>query len=176
MTVQADAPVLLRGPTPPGMWRWRLRSLLHRMFPGKSNLESFAERELARLGGGEMQAEMNRHILKMVRTFSREGHSGFSASYALGLLQKLLAFEPIQPLTGEADEWMEVGGPSEPCWQNVRCSHVFKDADGRAYDINGKVFVEPDGCAFTGYESRVYVEFPYTPTTEYVQVAREPGQ
>lgn len=65
------------------------------------------------------------------------------------------------------DEWTEA---SEGVFQNRRCSRVFKDAAGSAYDINGKVFVEPNGVGFTSSDSRVPVTFPYVPATEYVNV------
>jgi hypothetical protein len=149
-----------------------------KFFPGKSGLESFAERELSRLlgdpDGDGMQREMNKHLLRMVRTFAREGHSGFSAGYAVSILQKLLRYEPIGPLTGDADEWIDVSEMSGgPMWQNTRCSRVFKGADGRAYDIDGRVFMEPSGVSFTGRGSCVYVTFPYTPHTEYVRVGED---
>jgi hypothetical protein len=116
---------------------------------------------------------MYEHIIKMVETFSEEGHSGFSASYAISLLQKLLNYEPLTPLTGEDDEWIDVSeippadGIPAPMWQNKRCSHVFKDASG-AYDINGKIFVDPDGSTWTNGDSKVPVTFPYTPERVYV--------
>lgn len=136
------------------------------------NSISFARSELARIRNpdgkpDEMQDAIERHILKMVRTFSDEGHSGSSASYTIGILQKLLRFEPLTPLTGEDEEWNEVG---DGHWQNRRCGHVFKGADGIAYDIDGRVFTDPDGCSYTGRESRVTVTFPYVPHTEYVCV------
>jgi len=69
-------------------------------------------------------------------------------------------------------------------YQNKRCSRIFKGSDGRAYDIEGKVFWEwyerelypdeegypgtiKDTRSFTSCDSRVYVEFPYTPNTVY---------
>jgi hypothetical protein len=138
----------------------------------ESNLVKHARRELALLRSGEpddMQDAIERHIFKMLREFSKEGHSGFSAKYTINLLEKLLRFEPVTPLTGSDDEWMEVG---DGCFQNRRCGHVFKGEDGRAYDIDGRVFVEPDGAAFTSRDSRVYVTFPYVPKTEYVRLPK----
>lgn len=171
---------VLSGSPPDGYQRpfWLVetfRRLRWRYFPPKSGLEAYAERELARLtgdpDGDEMQIAMNKHLLRMVRTFAREGHSGFSAGYAVSILQKLLRYEPLGPLTGADDEWTDIGDMSgEPMWQNNRCSRVFKGADGRAYDIDGRVFQEPDGYGFTGRGSSVFVTFPYTPTTEYVPV------
>lgn len=132
-------------------------------------LVEFAKSELARIdadGADEMQNHMNEHILKMVQVFADEGHSGFSASYAVAVLEKLLRFEPLSPLTGADDEWNEVG---EGVFQNRRCSHVFLE-DGQAYDIEGKIFREPSGVCFTSRDSRVPVAFPYTPSREYVDV------
>src|SRR5262245_9190207 len=128
------------------------------------SLLSHAEHELKLLSDGEpdeVQVAMNKHILEMVKLFAEEGHSGFSASYAVGILEKLLRFEPLKPLTGEDDEWAEIEAGNT--WQNRRCSHVFKGADGRGYDINGRIFREPNGCCYTSRDSCVFIEFPYTP-------------
>jgi hypothetical protein len=151
-----------------------LQRLWWRAFPPKSGLESWAERELARIGDDDMQRMMNKHLLRMIRTFSREGHTGFSAGYAVSMLERLLRFEPVTPLTGDDSEWNDISDMSgEPQWQNNRCSRVFRGADGRAYDIDGRVFEEPNGCRFTGRGSRVFVTFPYTPTTIYVPVGED---
>lgn len=135
-----------------------------------SNLEAFAESEMKRAGlydkdsdYGGMLAEA---VMKMVKVFADEGHSGMSAPMAISIFQKVARFEPLTPLTGADDEWMEVG---DDTFQNVRCSHVFKK-NGKAYDIEGKVFREPDGGCYTSGDSRVPVTFPYTPKTEYVDV------
>lgn len=143
-----------------------------------SNLVAYAESELALIGMGKdtedgMNKAMHDHIIKMVQTFADEGHSGMSAGYALSILKKLLAYEPLTPLTGEDSEWNEV---SQGVYQNKRCSRVFKQADrfdGQAYDIDGRVFVDPGGSAFTSRDSLVPVTFPYTPKTEYVTVHEE---
>jgi hypothetical protein len=131
------------------------------------NLYAHAVRELPDAGDDKMQACMNECLLQMVLVFSSQGHSGFSSGYAIAALTKLLDFQPLRPLTGEDSEWNEVG---TDVWQNNRCSHVFKDADGRAYDIQGRVFREPNGSGYTSGKSRVYIEFPYTPKIEYVDV------
>jgi hypothetical protein len=138
------------------------------------SLLSYAEDELNRIGmmdDGDMNGMMRKHILHMVKEFADEGHSGFSGSYALQCLEKLLRFKPLSPLTGEDDEWTEVTRMSGyPHYQNKRCSSVFKDGkDGEAYDIDGKVFWEwakdengePYKSYYTGRESRVPVTFPY---------------
>lgn len=176
--VAAGSPIGARPWGIMGEIRHRLGWLKWKLFPGKSNLERHAERELSRLtgdpDGDDMQQAMNKHILRMVRTFARKHHSGSSAGYAVGILQKLLRYEPLGPITDDPAEWQEISEEmGEVCWQNRRCSHVFKGADGRAYDINGRVFVEPNGVSFTGRGSCVYVTLPYTPHTEYVDVGED---
>lgn len=156
----------------------------------------WAKRELDLIGlkentGDEMNDAMRKHIIHMMEEFSKEGHSGFSAHYAIGILEKLLKYEPLSPITGEAGEWNDVseyGAAGSMTYQNNRCSHVFKDGiDGQAYDINGKVFWEwaereldddEEGYPgirryksyYTSRDSRVYISFPYTPKVEYVEV------
>lgn len=127
-----------------------------------------AERELPPAVGDDMQSLMNDQLKEMVLVFATHGHSGFSSSYAVSALEKLLLFKPLGPLTGADDEWYYHAG--EDLYQNKRCSHVFKESDGSAYDINGRVFREPNGACFTNSDSRVPVIFPYVPRTEYVDV------
>jgi len=122
-------------------------------------------------GDEDINIMMADNVLELLEVFSKQGHSGFSSSFAIDLFTKLAKQEPLGPITGEDSEWVDVAemGDGSPMWQNNRCSHVFKD-DKHAWDINGKVFVEPDGSSYTSTDSFVDVEFPYTPTTEYVNV------
>ena len=152
---------------------------------------SYAESELNRIGltdEDEYNGMMRKHILHMIKEFADEGHSGFSAQYAIDILSKLLSFKPLTPLTGEDDEWCDVSEYSgTTTYQNKRCSSVFKEGkDGEAYNIDGKVFWEwykdEDGNAFKSYygcrDSRVPVTFPYTvpeePIYEYRHSDAEP--
>lgn len=138
----------------------------------------------------EMQEAICAHVLKLLDVFAEEGHSGSTAPYAVNMFKKLAMFEPLVPLTGEDWEWTEV---HEGCFQNKRCSRVFKQADrfnGQAYDIDARVFYEwnereldPDEEGYPGKsrfkshytcrESMVPVTFPYTPSTEYVESTSE---
>lgn len=184
MTAETMAGAAAYRPTLVDRIRWKVEPAIYRvrkrlgLLP-KSNLERHAERELSRLMGDgadsdDMQRIMNKHLLRMVRVFANEGHSGFSAGYAVSMLEKLLRFDPIGPLTGDDDEWMDISDSyGSRCWQNTRCGRVFKGEDGRAYDIDGRVFREASGVCFTGQGSRVYVTFPYAPTTEYVDVGED---
>jgi len=109
------------------------------------------------------------NVVELLKVFSEQGHSGSSAPYVMGVFEKAARFEPLAPLTGDDNEWMEIGAQEGKLYQNIRCGHVFKDDDG-AYDIDGRIFRDPDGCCYTSFKSRVPVTFPYTPTREYVDV------
>lgn len=143
---------------------WRI------LWQDPGTFEVAADRELPQ-ATDEMQELMNRQIKEVLLVFSTHGHSGFSASYAIAVLEKLLRHEPLGPLTGEPEEWRDVSEfTGSPHFQNIRCSRVFKDGvDQPAYDIEGRVFRDAIG-AHTSKESRVYITFPYTPTTEYVDL------
>lgn len=121
----------------------------------------WAKSELDRLvkDDDEMQKAINADILEIVEVFAKQGHSGFSGSYALSILTRLLDWKPITPLTGEDDEWNEVG---EGVYQNKRCSSVFKE-NGQAYWMDGKIFSDDGGQTWwTNRNSRVPVTFPFT--------------
>ena len=135
---------------------------------------SFAKEELRRLRSSdepdEMQDMIDKHVLAMVQLFSDEGHSGSSASYSVAILEKVLRFEPVTPLTGDDEEWTILEYDDDMRAQNKRCSHVFRRADGTAYDIEARIFQHEDGTCYTSRDSRKDITFPYRPTREYVKV------
>lgn len=119
----------------------------------------------------DMSALAARGAVDLVRVFSTQGHSGFSASFMRHLFHKLVAYEPLGPLTGVDSEWVDVSEMSGvTMYQNRRCGRVFKDSDGRAYDIDAVIFEEPSGARFTGRYSRQFVTFPYTPRSVVAHV------
>ena len=140
-----------------------------------SNTLKHAKKELALLGYEPIEQlkedDPNRwiqeNILELLEVFSKQGHSGTSAPYVIGMFHKLASHEPIKPLTGEDDEWEKIDFQT---WQNIRCSRVFKYADGKTIDIQGKVFEASDGSRYTCNDSCTDVVFPYMPTTEIVKV------
>lgn len=125
----------------------------------------YAKSELARIGKDDdgMQDMMNRDILEIIDKFSQQGHSGFSASYALSVLDRLLRFKPITPLTGEANEWNEC---RDGVYQNKRCSSVFRQKDGTFEDIDAIIVSDNGGVTwFSSGRFRKEVSFPYYPPT-----------
>ena len=145
-----------------------------------SNSIAHAKRELVAIGYDLDDKEegpnkwIMENLFELLAVFSTQGHSGSSAPYCISMFKKLASFEPLSPLTGEDVEWNDVSMYGDnPLWQNNRASNVFKNKNGQAYDVQGKVFREPDGCTYTGSESTVNIEFPYTPKIEYVDVDTE---
>ena len=161
----------------------------------ESNSVRHAKREFLALGykpiaeceeGPDKWVQQN--VLELLGVFAEQGHSGFSAPWVISMFSKLANHEPLCPLTGEDHEWNDTTeyGSSLTSFQNLRCSRVFKDGDGRAYDIYGIVFehapgTKNEGSCFTGtfsvdgikYSSRVDVVFPYTPVKKTVLVDDE---
>jgi hypothetical protein len=132
-----------------------------------SNYVKHATREFTATGDTESDGPnrwMRDHLQNLLAVFANEGHSGSSAPWAVATFKKLALFEPLGPLTGADSEWVEF---AEGKFQNNRCSHVFKE-NGEAYDSEGRIFQDPDGCCYQNFESRVPVTFPYTPKREYV--------
>lgn len=110
-----------------------------------------------------MQEEMHRCVLELIKTFSKQGHSGLSGAYCLSLFERLVQFKPILPLTGEENEWGEPYGDDDT-QQNTRCGQIFRKHcdNSTAYDIEGRIFRQSDGITYTTKESRIPVIFPYT--------------
>lgn len=130
-----------------------------------SNLVEHARQELQCLieSDDEMDKQMAKNIIRLVKVFAAEGHSGFSAQIAIGTLKKLLKFEPLGELTGEDHEWSVVDFGDEIYAQNIRDGRVFMRKDGSCYFVEGVKFKEPDGSTYTGEGSAVEVQFPFIP-------------
>lgn len=135
-----------------------------------SALYEYAKKELERIEKGckdeeslSMQQAIDKNILELINVFSNQHHSGFTAAYVIDILQRLLHYKPLTPLTGEDDEWEDVTsyGYDTPTFQNKRCSAVFKDDKG-AYWVEGKIFSSDLGHTwYTNSDSCVPVTFPF---------------
>jgi hemerythrin superfamily protein len=183
-----------------------------------SNMQKWALKELK-----EYEQRTGKSIAgveEIMSAFSNQGHSGFSAGYALSfintaikegkeavekrlqslldknedgmqqlitdnireilnlfekhnlgeeeakLVSRLMNWKPINPLTGEDDEWGSVPSYEKDRnnQQNLRCSAVFRNNfdNSTAYYIDGKVFSDDGGKSwYTCRESRVPVTFPF---------------
>ena len=128
-----------------------------------SNLVDYAKEELERIGmidSGEPYNDLvAKAILDLIELFDSQGHSGFTASYTVNVFKRLAMYEPLTPLTGEDSEWNEI----EPgFYQNKRYSAVFKEKDGKAYNIHGKIFTDDGGKTwYSNKDSHIEINFPY---------------
>ena len=111
--------------------------------------------------GTKMQEVMCKGVLEVLAAFESQKHSGFSAGYAISMIQRLLKYQPLSALTGEDDEWTtEEGMKGGDLHQNRRCFHVFKE-NGQAYNGEAIVFRDADGATYINAGSRRNIEFPY---------------
>ena len=109
-----------------------------------SNLIEHAKRELKLAGMFDKDADYNGalapEILEVVKVFSESEHSGASAAITIGILEKLLRFENLTPITNNPEEWEKVSEINqEEMWQNKRNPAIFsKDAGKTWYNLNDK--------------------------------------
>ena len=136
-----------------------------------SNLVSHAETELNAAGlfdkDSDYEGMIGKAVMDLMKVFSDQGHSGFSAGLVRHVFDKVAGYQPLCPLTGEDSEWTELDYGDHMVGQNKRCSHVFKRSDGTAYDIDGLIMQDWGGNTYTGTGSSVDVKFPYTPKRKY---------
>ena len=111
----------------------------------------------------KIQESINHHIYELLETFSNQYHSGFTGGYVLNYFNQLVNFRPIFPLTGEDSEWGEKISSINNLCQNKRCGRVFKEADGRAYDIDYYYILGKDGIPYSNRYCFQYIKFPYMP-------------
>lgn len=115
------------------------------------SLVEHAEKEL-RIAGlfdedSDYGSDLGSSILGVVKSFSEYGHSGGSAMTSIAILEKLLRFEPLTPLTSDPSEWMEV---STNIWQSRRNSEAFSHDGGKTY------YLLSDGSSYGGNAVKTY--------------------
>lgn len=115
-----------------------------------------------------MQNMMNNDVLELLKVFSEQGHSGFSASWAINLFSKLANHKLITEVEDNPDDWDENG-------QHKHIPSVFKRKDGTCYYLYGTYFAEPDSDNFfyNGMCSKTDVHFPLKPSdleTKYIRL------
>lgn len=103
-----------------------------------SNLTSHAERELKLAGMFDKDSDyggaLGKAVLEIVKTFSKQDFSGAAASIGIQLLEKLLRFENLTPITNNPDEWVDVSKESgSPMWQCKRNSAIFSTDGGKTH-------------------------------------------
>ena len=114
-----------------------------------------------------MQEMMNNDVLELLKVFSEQGHSGFSASIATRLFYKLANHKLITEVEDNPDDWDDNG-------QHKYISSVFKRDDGTCYYMYGRLFAEPNSDNFFyNKASNVDITFPiklYDLQSEYIRL------
>lgn len=113
-----------------------------------SNLVDYATEELNRAGlldtASDYDGMLGEAVLDLVKAFSKQGHSGASAATTVSLLERLLRYEPLTPLTFARDEWIDQSYASgTSLWQNKRDSRIFTEDEASTYysvDDNPRVY------------------------------------
>ncbi len=99
-----------------------------------SRLVEHAEYELRKAGlydkDSDYGGELAPCILEVVRKFSEYGHSGGSAGISIEILNKLLRFQVLSPITSDPSEWFEAA-PS--VWQSNRDPATFSEDGGKTW-------------------------------------------
>lgn len=130
-------------------------------------------------------------VMELIGVFAKQGHSGMSASMVRELFTKLANYEPLLPITGKDEEWVDVTSFSDgqTFFQNIRNTALFKDGEGKVTTVYAIVKRSPDGTTWTGpfYPTREDAinnvnrlnstqeikGFPFTPKTFYIDVLEE---
>jgi hypothetical protein len=98
-----------------------------------SPLVDHARRKLALIGEDEW---LTNGLCKVISAFAAMGHSGFSAEHSTAVLEKLLRFQSLSPLTDDPAEWIdrsEISGT--PLWQNTRDPRAMSADGGKTYTL-----------------------------------------
>lgn len=101
-----------------------------------SNLVDHARIELELVGE---ELETIEGYLKVIQAFADMGHSGGSASVAIPVINALLQFKNLRPLTDDPEEWIhhgpDVWDGKNGIWQNKRNSEAFSEDGGKTYTL-----------------------------------------
>lgn len=105
-----------------------------------SNLVTHARRELVLIGE---DPETIDGLLKVIQAFADMGHSGGSASIAIPMINALLQFKNLSPLTDDPGEWVhhtaEQWGEPGGVWQNKRNGEAFSNDGGYNYYLLSEI-------------------------------------
>lgn len=100
----------------------------------ENNLLSHARKELELL---KEEPETIEAYLRVIQAFRDMGHSGSSATVSIPVINALLLFKNLTPLTDDPDEWMHISAnvwdSQSDIWQSKRCPDAFSTDGGKTY-------------------------------------------
>lgn len=124
-----------------------------------------AKSELAAINFGEEDSAV---MVEILEKFFDQWDSGGAVSCAAPVLMRLIKGQPLAPLTGADDEWVDTMGDGVML-QNRRCGSVFKDRrmpDGSlSLDGSGELLIHDIDAA----DPFAPITFPYNPETRMVR-------
>jgi len=166
-----------------------------------TNTQSFAKQELDILAATVPDAIITpfaNEILALCEAFGKSGQSGGSAPMTASAIsqaiKKLMLQEPICPIMGVDEEWVnvrEVSDEDEMMYQNKRCSALFKSKSGKSWYVDAIVKKTQSGRCWSGSFwlskedyltsdkskmigcSHFVKSFPFEPKTFYIDVIEE---
>lgn len=107
------------------------------------SLVKHAKKELKLAGlmskGSDYDGMLGKAVIELIEAFSKQGHSGYSASQTIQLFVRLAQYQNITPIGSTPDEWQEVSVENGKTllWQNTRRSSTFSRDGGKTwYDID----------------------------------------
>lgn len=111
------------------------------MTSDESTVIKHARRELDAVGlldpDSDYDGMLGQAVMDLIRVFSEQGHSGYSASATIELFHELAQFKNISPLTDRPEEWEEIhdgiASEPDPLWQSRRRSEAFSHDGGKTY-------------------------------------------
>ena len=102
-------------------------------------------------------------IIEIIEILEKPEYKEIPENFILEFLKRLMLYMPLTELTGEDDEWVEIG---DNLFQNKRCRTVFKENE-ECYDSEGIYFYdEKNDTYYTSKNSRIKIDFPYIVPTE----------
>lgn len=147
-----------------------------------TNLTAFAQRELELAGlfrkDSDYDGMLGDAVMKLIKAFSAQGHSGFSAAMTTDLFQKLSSYKNLTPLTNDPGEWMHIhediaGEPN--LWQSRRRPDAWsKDGGKTYYCLDDKGNWEPYTDPEDGYKGRRWIRVAGQPA-KVMYTARSPA-
>ncbi len=123
-----------------------------------SNFTDYAKEELTRAGlfdkDSDYEGMIGKAVSELVDVFSKQGHSGFSASLTIEIFSRVANYKPLTPLSTDPTEWNNVAEWGDgDMWQSRRDSEVFSIDGGKtAYRLHNCKKAQSDcvECKGTG--------------------------
>ena len=110
------------------------------MNKSKSPLVDHAQKELELTGmfdkDSNYQGETGKAVMELIKLFSKQNHSGMSASICLEIFNVVARFKNLAPITSDPDDWNDVSSLTvrkEKTWQCKRDSALFSKDGGKTY-------------------------------------------